>query len=67
MITARDSDAIAARRAVMYSIARIEQHLVRYASGHDPLGHLLAIERLARAARAECRAIDVRAYDERDA
>jgi len=34
-------------------VARIEAHLVRLAQGHDPLGHLFAIERLARAARAE--------------
>ena len=34
-------------------IARLEVHLTRLAQGHDPLGHLLAIERLARAARAE--------------
>jgi chorismate-pyruvate lyase len=34
-------------------VIRIEAHLARLAQGHDPLGHLLAIERLARAARAE--------------
>ena len=34
-------------------VARIEAHLARLAQGHDPLGHLFAIERLARAARAE--------------
>jgi hypothetical protein len=34
-------------------MARIEAHLARLAQGHDPLGHLFAIERLARAARAE--------------
>jgi hypothetical protein len=33
--------------------ARIEGHLARLAHGHDPLGHLFAIERLALAARAE--------------
>jgi len=38
--------------AVLY-VARIEAHLARVAQGHDPLGHLFAIERLARAARAE--------------
>lgn len=32
---------------------RLRHHLVRLAAGHDPLGHLLAIERLARAARVE--------------
>jgi hypothetical protein len=31
----------------------IGAHLERLAQGHDPYGHLLAIERLARAARAE--------------
>jgi hypothetical protein len=34
-------------------VARIEAHLARLAAGHDPFGHLFAIERLARAARAE--------------
>jgi hypothetical protein len=34
-------------------VARIEAHLARLAQGHDPFGHLFAIERLARAARAE--------------
>jgi hypothetical protein len=34
-------------------VARIEAHLARLAAGHDPLGHLFGIERLARAARAE--------------
>jgi hypothetical protein len=34
-------------------LARIEAHLVRLAEGHDPMGHLFGIERLARAARAE--------------
>ena len=39
-------------------VARIEAHLVRLTHGHDPLGHLFAIERLARAARAELRAVE---------
>jgi hypothetical protein len=34
-------------------VARIEVHLVRLRDGHDPRGHLFAIERLARVARAE--------------
>jgi hypothetical protein len=34
-------------------VARIEIHLVRLAQGHDPMGHLFAIERLARSARSE--------------
>jgi len=34
-------------------VARISVHLDRLAAGHDPFGHLFAIERLARAARAE--------------
>jgi hypothetical protein len=34
-------------------IAAIGAHLDRLASGHDPLGHLFGIERLARGARAE--------------
>ena len=32
---------------------RIEAHLVRLGHGHDPFGHLFAIERLARSARAD--------------
>jgi hypothetical protein len=36
-------------------VARIEAHIARLAHGHDPLGHLFGIERLARAARAEWR------------
>ena len=36
-------------------VVRIEAHLVRLAEGHDPMGHLLGIELLARAARAERR------------
>jgi hypothetical protein len=34
-------------------VTRIEAHLVRLAEGHDPIGHLFAIERLARAALSE--------------
>ena len=34
-------------------LSRIETHLIRLGECHDPLGHLFAIERLARAARAE--------------
>ena len=34
-------------------MARISVHLDRLAQGHDPFGHLFAIERLARAAKAE--------------
>ena len=34
---------------------RIEAHLVRLGQGHDPLGHLFAVERLARSARSEWR------------
>jgi hypothetical protein len=34
-------------------VVRISVHLDRLAQGHDPFGHLFAIERLARAARAE--------------
>ena len=34
-------------------VARIEAHLARLAQGHDPMGHLFGIERLARVARAE--------------
>lgn len=34
-------------------LVRIEGHLARLVTGHDPMGHLFAIERLARAARAD--------------
>jgi len=34
-------------------VSRIAAHLARLAEGHDPMGHLFAVERLARAARAE--------------
>jgi hypothetical protein len=34
-------------------LSRIETHVGRLREGHDPLGHLFAIERLARAARTE--------------
>lgn len=44
--------------------ARIEAHLVRLAEGHDPMGHLFAIERLARSARAEWR--EARYEDEQE-
>jgi hypothetical protein len=39
--------------AIEQYIARIEAHLARLAQGHDPIGHLFGIERLARCARAE--------------
>lgn len=39
--------------AVERYLSRIEAHLVRLAQGHDPLGHLFGIERLARGARSE--------------
>ena len=41
--------------AIERYLARIDAHLVRLADGHDPMGHLFSIERLARAARAEWR------------
>jgi hypothetical protein len=44
----RADDEVARRYA-----ARIESHRDRLRRGHDPMGHLFAIERLARAARAE--------------
>lgn len=34
-------------------LTQVSRHLERLASGHDPFGHLFAIERLARAGRAE--------------
>jgi hypothetical protein len=39
--------------AIERYLSRIEAHLVRLAEGHDPMGHLFGIERLARGARAE--------------
>ena len=39
--------------AVERYVARIEAHLARLAEGHDPMGHLFGIERLARGARSE--------------
>lgn len=36
-----------------FYLVRIEAHLACLAKGHDPLGHLFGIERLARAARTE--------------
>lgn len=43
----------AAPEIVERYIVAIQAHLVRLADGHDPMGHLFGIERLARAARAE--------------
>ena len=34
-------------------VIRIEAHLAQLARGHDPMGHLFGIERLARSAKAE--------------
>ncbi len=45
-------------RVVEACVARIEAHLVRLAQGHDPWGHLFAIERVARSGRAEWRAVE---------
>ena len=41
--------------AIERCLVRMEAHVVRLAEGHDPWGHLFAIERLARAARVEWR------------
>ena len=45
----------ARNEAVERYFSRIDAHLARLADGHDPIGHLFGIERLARAARAEWR------------
>ena len=45
--------ATAAPDVVERYVVRIEAHLVRLAQGHDPMGHLFGIERLARGARTE--------------
>jgi hypothetical protein len=34
-------------------VTRIGAHLTHFSHGHDPMGHLFAVERLARSARAE--------------
>ena len=57
----------AAVRAIVEDyVARIEVHLVRLAQGHDPFGHLFAIERLARSARADWCAVQRQAAPGRD-
>jgi hypothetical protein len=38
---------------IEHLLDRVATHLEQVGRGHDPHGHLLAIERLARAARAE--------------
>ncbi len=52
--------------AVQRYAVRIEAHLARLARGHDPMGHLFGIERLARAARAEWWAMQRRPERERE-
>lgn len=47
--------------------AWIEVHLDRLARGHDLMGHLFAIERLARAARSEAHAARPSSGSESDA
>ena len=54
-------------QAIERYVARIDAHLVRLVDGHDPMGHLFSIERLARAARAEWREGRRRAELERPA
>jgi len=56
---------VARSEAIERYVARIEAHLVRLAEGHDPLGHLFGIERLARGARSEWLATLRRAERER--
>jgi hypothetical protein len=51
MVTTRLTPSPTSREVTVY-LARIEEHLVRVAQGHDIVGHLFAVERLARAARA---------------
>ena len=43
----------ARNEAVERCLVRMEAHVARLVEGHDPWGHLFAIERLARAARVE--------------
>jgi chorismate-pyruvate lyase len=51
-LTGPHAPVVHAKTAEAY-LARIEAHLALLSQGHDPLGHLFGIERLARAARAE--------------
>jgi hypothetical protein len=44
---------VAPRELASAYVSRMERHLAQLAQGHDPFGHLFAVERLARAARAE--------------
>ena len=46
-------DPVAPGQVAERYLSKIEAHLVRLARGHDPMGHLFAVERLARGARAE--------------
>ena len=48
-----DAVATPAPSPVAGYVSQIVAHLVRLEQGHDRRGHLLAVERLARAARAE--------------
>jgi hypothetical protein len=50
--------AVAPAAYVAHRLSAIDFHLDRLAKGRDPYGHLLAIERLARAARAEWTAVE---------
>lgn len=44
---------VARNETVERCLVRLEAHVIRLMEGHDPWGHLFAIERLARAARVE--------------
>jgi hypothetical protein len=49
---------VARPKTTEFYVARIEDHLACMAKGHDPLGHLFGIERLARVARSEWWAVE---------
>jgi hypothetical protein len=44
---------VARSKPAEFYLVRMQAHLACLGTGHDPLGHLFGIERLARAARAE--------------
>jgi hypothetical protein len=48
---------VAPAPAIETRLLAIEEHLTRIAAGHDPRGHLFAVERLARATRSDWAAI----------
>ena len=52
--------------AIERCLTRLRAHVGRLAGGQDPFGHLFAIERLARSARADWSAVQRQAAPARD-